>query len=59
MRKELYEIREVHKSSIEVYHMSGTREEISKWCKMKREAYGYIEGVGGDKKYECFAILIY
>lgn len=57
-KKELYEITEGSKKKIERYPMIATREEIRNWLKMKREVYGYIEGVGGDKSYYCYAVLM-
>lgn len=56
--KKLFEITEISKSNLERYFLKMTEEEVKVWCKMKREAYGYIEGVGGDRSYDCFAVLI-
>lgn len=56
--KALYEIHEASKKKEEVYHMMMTGDEISKWCNTKNEAYGYIDGVGGDKSYSCWAVVM-
>lgn len=56
--KALYEVHEIGRKSNEVYHMLATGEEISAWCKMKNEAYGYAQGCGGDRTYNCWAVLM-
>lgn len=56
--KALYEVTENSRKGTERYPMRATGNEISEWCRMKNEAYGYIEGVGGDKSYSCFAVLM-
>lgn len=57
-RKGLYTVREVSKKNIEEYAMIATGEEISAWCKAKNEVNGYVEGLGGDRSYSCFAWLL-
>lgn len=54
----LYEVHEVSRKGQEVYTVLMTGEEIRQWCKTKNEAYGYIEGCGGDKSYSCWAVQI-
>lgn len=52
---------EVHESSRkinEVYYMTMTGAEMSNWCKAKNENNGYVEGLGGDKSYTCWAVEI-
>lgn len=51
----LFVVIETSKKTHEQYHLYMTEAEIKAWCKTKNEAYGYIEGVGGDKSYTCFA----
>lgn len=57
-KKTLYEIHEIKRGKHEVYNMMMTGEEITAWCKMKNDAYGYIDGVGGDRSYGCWAVQI-
>lgn len=54
----LYEITEISKKSKEIYHMKATGKEVAEWCKMKNDAYGYVDGVGGDRSYSCYAVLM-
>ena len=54
--KALYEIHEINKKRHETYMLIGTGEEIAKWCKTKYDFYGYIDGVGGDRSYACWAV---
>lgn len=56
--KGLYEIHEVTKRSHESYSMIATGNEIRDWCNAKEEAYGYIPGIGGDRSYSCWAVLL-
>ena len=56
--KALYEIHEINKKNHEVYHLMMTGEEVAAWCKSKNEAYGYIECLGGDRSYSCWAVAI-
>lgn len=56
--KTLYEVHETTNRKDEKYHMVMTGEEMTKWCKMKNEAYGYIESCGGDKSYSCWAVVL-
>lgn len=56
--KALYEVHEISKKNHEIYSLVMTGNEISEWCKMKNENYGYIEGLGGDKSYSCWAVLV-
>lgn len=57
-RKGLYEIHESTRKGQEVYHMVMTGDEISSWCKAKNEVYGYIPGLGGDRFYSCWAVVM-
>ena len=57
--KSLYTITEMSKNSYTEYPMRGTGLEVMEWCKAKREANGYVPGVGGDKSYTCIAVLRY
>ena len=54
----LYEIHEVSKKNHEVYSLMMTGSDITNWCKSKNELYGYVEGLGGDKNYTCWAVEI-
>ena len=54
----LYEIHEVTKKSHESYTMLATGNEIRDWCKAKEEIYGYVPGLGGDRSYSCWAVLL-
>jgi hypothetical protein len=56
--KKLYEITEISKKGIEKYTLSMTISELRAYLKGKREMNGYIEGMGGDKSYECLAVLL-
>lgn len=56
--KKLYHFIEMSKKGKEEYSLIMTGEEVSKWCKMKNENYGYIQGVGGDRSYSCVAVLM-
>ena len=56
--KALYEIHEINKKSHETYSVIMTGEEVAKWCKAKNESYGYIEGLGGDRSYGCWAFKV-
>lgn len=57
-RTATYEVHEISKKNHEVYIMTMTGNEISNWCKAKNENYGYVEGLGGDKSYSCWAVEI-
>ena len=57
-RTALYEVHEVSKKGQEVYVLTMTGQQISDWCRAKNENYGYVEGVGGDKNYSCWAVEI-
>jgi len=57
-RTATYEIHEISKKNHEVYLMTMTGQEISDWCRVKNENYGYVEGLGGDKSYSCWAAEI-
>ena len=57
-RMAAYEVHEVSKKNDEVYMMMATGNEISAWCKAKNENHGYVEGLGGDKNYSCWAVEI-
>ena len=56
--KALYEVHENSKKKSEVYMMAATGNEIAAWCNSKNEANGYIDGLGGDKSYSCWAVVI-
>lgn len=56
--KALYHFTEISRSKKEEYDFIMTGEEVSAWCKMKNEAYGYVPGCGGDKSYQCIAVLV-
>ena len=55
--KNLYEIYEVCRKGTEKYSVYMTEDEVRAFLKTKREMYGYIEGFGGDKSYDAFAVL--
>lgn len=55
----LYEIHETSKKHDKVYEMVMTGEQISRYCKARNEMNGFIEGLGGDKHYSCWAVEIY
>ena len=54
----LYKIVEVHKTRIEEWPMIGTGVEIKAKLKAMNEMNGYIPGVGGDRNYNAWAVLI-
>jgi hypothetical protein len=56
--KALYHFTEISRGKKDEYDMIMTGEEVSAWCKMKNEFYGYVPGVGGDKTYNCMAVLM-
>lgn len=56
--KGLYEVHEVTKKSHETYPMIATGNEIHDWCNAKEEANGYTPGIGGDKSYSCWAVIL-
>ena len=56
--KALYHFTEISRSKKEEYNMMMTGDEVSAWCKMKNEFYGYVPGCGGDKSYTCIAVLV-
>lgn len=56
-KKALYEIHETSKKTNIIYCVMMTGEEVAAWCKSKNEFNGYVEGVGGDKSYSCWAVL--
>lgn len=55
--KSLYKITEISKSNKEEYAVVMTGDEIMKYCKSHREAHGYVAGTGGDRTYDCIAVL--
>lgn len=57
-RKAAYEIHEVSKKNEKVYVSIMTGQEVADWCRAKNENYGYVEGLGGDKSYGCWAVEI-
>lgn len=56
-KKALYEIHEISAKAHEVYSMIMTGDEVSEWCRRKNENHGYIKGLGGDRSYNCWAVL--
>lgn len=54
----LYEVHEISTKKHEVYCLKVSGNEISRWCKTKNEAYGYISGLGGDRSYTCWAVRV-
>ena len=56
--KKLYEITEIGRGIHETYALVMTETELKQYLKSKREAYGYIPGIGGDRTYDCFAVLL-
>lgn len=57
--KQLYHFVEMDKKHKEEYDMIMTGAEVSAWCKMKNEVYGYVDGIGGDRSYSCIAYVRY
>lgn len=54
--KKLYYITErTSPKKCETYPIMATEEEIKRILKAKREMYGYIPGVGGNRNYSCYA----
>ena len=56
--KALYQITEISKKKYEQYPIMATGDEVKALLKAKRDAYGYVTGLGGDKSYDCFAVLM-
>ena len=56
--KRLYEIHETNKKNDEIYTMYATGSEIRDYCKKKNELNAYVDGLGGDKGYSCWAVEI-
>lgn len=56
MKKHLFKVCEMWKSKKEEYSLVMTDEEMKSFLKVKRNANGYISGVGGDKNYVIFAV---
>lgn len=54
--KRLYEVHEIGRGINEVYTLYCTGNEISQWCRTKNEMNGYVEGLGGDRSYGCWAV---
>lgn len=52
----LYEVHEVFKKKEEVYPVMMTGKELKDFMQSKREMNGYVEGLGGDKSYACWAV---
>lgn len=52
----LYEIHEISRKGEEVYVVQMTGRELKSWLQSKRDMYGYIPGVGGDRSYDCWAV---
>ena len=57
-RTALYEVHEINKKNHEVYFLTMKGKEINDWCKSKNEFHGYVEGLGGDKNYACWAVEV-
>lgn len=55
--KALYKIVEIRRNSIEEYSVVMTGDEVREYCRSHRDAYGYVAGIGGDRAYDCFAVL--
>ena len=56
MKKKLYRITEIGRGINETYALLMTAEELKTYLRQKRESHGYIDGVGGDRSYDCFAV---
>ena len=56
--RNLYQITEIHKAKIETYAVKMSESELKVFLKNKRQVYGYISGIGGDRNYDCFAVLL-
>lgn len=56
-RSGLYAITELRRNRREEYTMIATGDEVRDWLRAKREANGYVPGCGGDRQYECIAVL--
>lgn len=54
----LYEIHEISRKGEEVYILKMTGKELKQYVKTKREMYGYVSGLGGDKSYDCWAVEV-
>jgi len=54
----LYEIHEISRKGDTVYTLMLTGKELKDYLKSKREMYGYIPGLGGDKSYDCWAVEV-
>ena len=54
----LYEIHEISRKGQEIYRLLMTGKELNEYLKAKREMYGYIPGLGGDKSYDCWAVEV-
>ena len=54
-----FKITEISNHKIESYYVRMTTDEVKIFLKNKRNAYGYIPGVGGDRSYDCYAIEVY
>lgn len=52
----LYEIHEISRKGQEVYTLLMTGKELKDYLQSKRDMYGYIPGLGGDKSYDCWAV---
>lgn len=52
----LYEIHEISRKGEEVYTLMMTGKELKEYLKGKRDMYGYIPSLGGDKSYDCWAV---
>lgn len=54
----LYEIHEISKKGQDVYTLMMTGKELKDYLQNKREMNGYIQGLGGDKSYDCWAVEV-
>lgn len=52
----LYEVHEISKKKNDVYNVMMTGKELKDYLQAKRDMYGYIPGLGGDKSYDCWAV---
>ena len=55
-KKHLFEVHENGKGINDIYHLIMTDTEMSEFLKNKNAFYGYIDGVGGDKSYNAWAV---
>ena len=56
MEQHLYKVYEGNKKRREEYPILATGEEMARFLKGHNEMNGYVDGVGGDKSYYCYAV---